>query len=149
MSELEKLKKEWDLLKHKVGYIAADFYEQGTRILIMRGPASWCAYIGIPLDHPLANYEYDDIPLQCHGGLTYAGEGGGGWPKGWFWYGWDYGHSGDMFGFADSKTREITSQFDHSKDKMWTADEVKEEARQVAWDFAMLKKLAERIKNDH
>lgn len=138
----------WDLLQHEVGYIAADFYEKGVRVLIMRGPAAWCAYVGVPIDHPLTDFGYDDIPLNCHGGLTFAGKGkkDSGWPEGWFWFGWDYGHVGDRFGFADPKARALISSFDHSDEKMWTAEAVKQEAQMVAWDFAKLKKLAERIK---
>lgn len=137
--------KEWDLLNHKTGYIAHDICQDGARIIVMRGPAAWCAYLGVPKDHPLAGLDYDDIPLDCHGGLTYASEGKGHWPSDRYWYGWDYSHAGDKFGFDDPKAQAITEAFPQEKEKQWTADEVKAEALQTMWDFKRLMRLAEKI----
>ena len=33
-----------------------------------------CCYLGIHNTHPLANKDYESIPLNVHGGLTYSGE---------------------------------------------------------------------------
>jgi len=143
---MSKTETEWDLLQHEVGYIAEDFYEQGVRVLIMRGPAAWCAYVGIPSDHPLANFNYDDIPISCHGGFTFGGEGKkkSGRSEGWYWYGWDYAHCDDKCAYD---VDDIGKRFCRANEKAWTAKEVKQEAIMVAWDFARLKKLAERIKS--
>ena len=86
----------WEELKQKeVGAILHDEFDEGLRFIIMRGPASLCAYVGVPLDHPLAGHSYGDLPMEAHGGLTYADKGEGKWPEGFFWYGWDYAHYGD------------------------------------------------------
>ncbi len=46
-------------------------------------------YVRIPLGHPWYGLEYDAIPAEVHGGLTYADK-----HDGW-WIGFDCGHSGD------------------------------------------------------
>ena len=130
----------WEVLDLEVGEIVEDFYEKGIgiRIIIMRGPVSLCAYLGIPLTHPLAGFDCYDINLACHGGLTFASDK---WPegKGLYWYGWDYAH-------CDDATIYQYEYPDMDKNgKRWTIEEVKEEARGVAWDFARLMRLAERI----
>ena len=86
------------------GTILVDSYENGVRYLIMRGPVALCAYIGVPIDHPLAGFGYDDLPdIGTHYGLTFSSEGDDEYrPKDWHWYGWDFGHSGDM-SFYDRK----------------------------------------------
>src|SRR5688572_17088313 len=92
----------WDaVVSAPVGHIFEDRHEDGVRFLIMRGPAALCAYVGVPDSHPLAGQSYDDMPIQCHGGLTYGDNGGDKWPKGWYWYGWDYAHSGDRSVYTD------------------------------------------------
>jgi len=78
------------------GTIYKDFMVLGVRCLIMRGPGALCAYLGIPLNHTLAYKDYDDVDLDVHGGLTFAGSGEDGYrPKGYWWFGWDYAHSND------------------------------------------------------
>jgi hypothetical protein len=105
--------------------------DEGTpiarRALILEGGASLCAYVGIPADHPLAGRNYDDMPLECHGGLTFgdAGSKRGPWPAGWYWYGWDYAHLGDITRY-DRKYRTIDPDAHE-----WTVEEVEAEARQV------------------
>ena len=57
----------------EVGRIVFDKFEDGIRFIVMRGPASWCAYVGIPNDHPLAGFDYDSLAdINAHGGLTFA-----------------------------------------------------------------------------
>lgn len=136
----------WEVLDIPVGTVLKDFYEEGVRVLVVRGPASLCAYIGIPKNHPLAGFCSDDIPLSCHGGLTYSGEGIKGSPGGHYWYGWDYAHLGDACVYQyDKETGAYVYDYQGEKDKKWTVDEVVEEARWVAWDFVKLAKLAEAI----
>lgn len=104
-----------------------DRIEDGIRLVVTRGPCSWNGYLGVPSDHPLAGHLYDDLPLDCHGGLTFADEGNGKtFPKGWFWYGFDYAHLGD-----DNHT----------------VEDVIKEVERVAWDFRKLARLAEKIAN--
>lgn len=135
----------WEVLDIAPGTIVSDEYVEGVRVIVMRGPVALCAYLGIPSSHPLAGYSYDDIPLQCHGGLTFGKEGDGPfWPKEFYWYGWDYGHAGDRATYSyESPLKEKFSLRDNEKE--WTVKEVKEEARWVAYDCARLMKLAENI----
>ena len=92
----------YDLLSHKElaeiksATILEDATHEGIRYIIMRGPASLTAYLGIPLDHPLTKVDYDDIDLGVHGGLTFAGAGDGLRPEELYWIGWDYGHCFDI-----------------------------------------------------
>lgn len=121
------------------GKVFYDAFEDGIRVLVLRGPFHMCAYLGIPEDHPLAGFSYDDIPLRVHGGLTYSGEGVTGAPEGFHWFGWDYGHAGDKCVYHDGIP-------DHHKDSHgWTPKEVIAEAKEAVWDFRRLVLLAERI----
>ncbi len=107
--------------------------DEGTplarRALILAGPmGSPVAYVGVPSGHDLAGKSYDDIPLECHGGLTFADEGGrGNWPAGWYWYGWDYAHSGDFMSFAPKLGGH-----------RWTIEEVEAETRKVMDQLGIL-----------
>ncbi|OGK35114.1 hypothetical protein A3F59_02670 [Candidatus Roizmanbacteria bacterium RIFCSPHIGHO2_12_FULL_38_13] len=132
----------------EIGRIVYDVFDEGIRFIIMRGPYHWCAYIGIPVEHPLAGMSYDDMSINAHGGLTFSAKGGGKkkneedilWPEGYWWYGWDYGHSGDY------------SHFEHRPEKMmeddkdWTIDEVIKDSMDTIYDFKKLLKLAGKIK---
>ena len=61
------------------------------------------AYVELPQNHPYYNVDYDNIPIDIHGGLTYCSnqlhtiaddeEGDR------FFIGWDYSHYGDFTGF--------------------------------------------------
>ena len=124
------------------GTILADYYDDGVRILIMRGPASITCYLGVPKNHPLAGFYYDNIPLDCHGGLTFSGEGNKKiWPDGFYWYGFDYAHLGDK-SFYNLRLR-----ISDRSDTAWTVKEVKKDIWTAVYEFKKLMKLAENIKN--
>jgi hypothetical protein len=124
------------------GTVYEDGYENGVRFLIMRGPGSLCAYMGVPNDHPMAGFGYDDLPgMEVHGGLTYSSEGKAGtsWPEGWFWYGWDYSHSGDK-SFYDLREDLFRRGND---DRAWTVADVRKQIWSATYDFAKLCRLSE------
>ena len=126
----------------EVGTIYRDWFENNIRCLVMRGPASLCAYLGIPLNHPLANFNYNDIPLNVHGGLTFGAFGDNEYrPIGYFWYGWDYAHAGDCCFYYNKYP------YLNSDDKKWLVNEVEKEIKEVLWDFEKLVTLAEKITN--
>lgn len=51
-----------------------------------------CGYVGLPKDHIASIIgNCDDIPVQIHGGVTYAGLE----DDGLFWVGFDCSHTGD------------------------------------------------------
>jgi len=116
-----------EIAADKVGAVYYDDqFETDTghpvRFVILRGTASLCAYLGIPVPHPLANRDYDSLSLNCHGGLTYGADhlyGVSEPADGWYWYGWDYAHLGDK-NFWDLQT--VPPRFADSHG--WTPAEV-------------------------
>lgn len=58
---------------------------------------NWCGYVALPKDHEYSLMEYHDVPVDCHGGLTY------GEPRddGRYWLGFDCGHAEDYQPAAD------------------------------------------------
>ena len=139
----------WEILDIPVGEILIDaFIDDTIRYMVMRGPSALCAYIGIPEDHPLAGFDYDDISLDCHGGLTFSSIGDGKLrPFDYYWYGWDYSHLGDAATYYYDKIyKDIFKHHLFGNDKKWTIQEVRDEAYEVAnWDFKRLANLAEKI----
>jgi len=132
----------------KVGTIVFDEFDEGLRFIIMRGPYHWCAYIGIPLEHPLSGFFYGDLNIDCHCGLTFSSIGGGERygkpdprPEGYWWYGWDYGHLGDKSFYGTGKEYEFLEN-----SKNWTIGEVKKDSWKAKYDFKKLMKLSEKIK---
>ena len=33
---------------------------------------AWCGYVGVPAGHPAYGQDYDNVDVDCHGGLTFA-----------------------------------------------------------------------------
>jgi len=129
-----------EVVRAEVGHVFYDAINEGVRIVVMRGPSHLCAYLGVPEAHPLAGFGYDDIPLDCHGGLTFGKAGDSLLAKGWFWYGWDYGHSGDYCTYYDKEPLSKRPR----DEKKWTVEEVTQEAIFACYDFRRLMKLAEK-----
>lgn len=122
------------------GHVFLDRHDDGVRVLVMRGPGSLCAYVGVPLSHPLAGKDYDDVPLSCHGWLTFSREGVGPWPEGWWWYGWDYNHAGDRATYHDALGFSVEGE------TAWTPAMVENDMWSAVSDFKRLARLVERIK---
>lgn len=133
------------IAKDEMGTIYHDEFDEGIRFIVMRGPASLCAYAGIPIKHPLAGKDYDDLPVEAHGGLTFSQKGKGGdgcWPKGYWWYGWDYAHAGDFSFYS------LTGKYSLGLDeKKWIVKEVIEDSWDALYGLMKLMKLAEEIYN--
>ena len=55
-----------------------------------------CGYVGLPKGHKYEGKDYDEIDVEVHGGLTYAGQGNK-YPVDGdeSWIGFDYAHCGD------------------------------------------------------
>lgn len=85
-----------------------------------------CAYIEIPEGHRYYGEVYDEIPLDCHFGLTYADDTGilnGYNYRSGYWIGWDYAHLGDYYcakGYSKSPLL-----------KRWTTEEILAEVKDV------------------
>lgn len=133
----------WEELRQQSsGTILHDEFNEGVRFIVMRGPASLCAYVGIPIDHPLANQGYDDLPIVAHGGLTFASKGRDAWPEGFYWYGWDYAHAGDC-AFYDDEFR-VAGKV--NLDKKWLVKDVIDNSWETLYEFKKLLHLTEAIK---
>jgi hypothetical protein len=125
-----------DYLKLESGTVLVDNTIDDVRYIIMRGPCSLCAYVGIPKGHPLAGVNYDNlynyqIP-RVHGGLTFSDWGNDKYfPNGYWWIGWDYAHYGDM-AFFDY------GSYSYSETFPWTVSEVEAEIKNVLPEFKTL-----------
>jgi len=85
--------------------------ETGLPCLAIRGPmGNWCGYTAVSEGHPAYGKDYDDVRVDAHGGLTYAGKCNGhichtpdpGEPGNVHWLGFDCAHSGDFIPSMDA-----------------------------------------------
>lgn len=63
-----------------------------------------CGYVEIPKSSKYYNVDYDNIPIECHGGLTYSENYLGTIANECeerFFVGWDYAHYMDYVGYYD------------------------------------------------
>lgn len=131
-----------DVVNAEAGFAFLDEFEDGIRFVILRGPASLCAYVGVSPSHPLAGWDYDDLPISAHGDLTYAGTGVYGDGE-TYWYGWDYTHSGDYSTYYDERP---LSGFPRDRNETkWTPAMVYDDSWEARWEFKRLVGLAEKI----
>lgn len=130
-----------EIAQDKIGTVYLDKFDEGVRFIILRGPNSLCGYLGIPTDHPLANRDYESIPVTAHGGLTFSKAGNGEYlPANTYWYGWDYAHAGDRC-FYDLKYPS------HIQEKEWTVELVESDSWQTLYEFGKVMRLAESVAN--
>lgn len=54
---------------------------------------AWCGYVGVSPDHPLFGASYDDVAIEVHGGLTFAGFKD---DDGYYYFGFDCAHAHDF-----------------------------------------------------
>ena len=66
--------------------------------VVNQGGSHPCAYVVLPKGHVFNGVPYDDIPVECHGGLTYGASElrGVKVEDGDYVIGWDYAHWGDF-----------------------------------------------------
>ncbi len=144
-----------ELLNMKPGTILRDWMDGEIRCVILRSSASLCAYLGVEKNHRLANQNYDDVEIECHGGLTFCGEGGEGFlPEGYFWYGWDYAHAYDYPFYNDQFP--LNSMYDNDPemkayrekqkrtDRKWLVEHVEKDMVDSIASFQRLKYRSER-----
>lgn len=147
-TQLSLEEKTWEeILKDETGTVYKDEYDEGVRIIILKGPASLCIYFGFPISHPLSGFDYEDIPVRVHGGFTYAREGDDNClPKGYWWYGADYAHSDDYcFYYDQSPIKEMLHV--HENEKKWLVEDVYNDCWSTIYDIKSLVKLSEKIHN--
>jgi hypothetical protein len=111
----------------EVKTVYSDWEENEYRAIVLRGPLCINGYVGVPESHSLYGKDYNDIDINCHGGLTYSNFGDGKFlPIGYYWFGWDYAHSSDK----------TFSNFDFEiYGHGYAPDEVEKEVREVLDQF--------------
>src|SRR6185312_12086640 len=123
----------WEQISNaKGGHLFLDRFEDGIRFVILKGGSSLCAYAGLPIEHPLSGFNYDDIPVRAHGGLTFCGSDNKHLPTGFYFYGWDYAHSGDYCDYYDRPP--LSEIFSHDEDKKWLVEDVIKDSWETLWD---------------
>lgn len=91
-----------------------------------------CCYLRVPEGHPYYQVDYPNIPLSCHGGLTYSAPGLTVFPseaREGCWIGWDYAHWND-FTFFDP-LRPLPG-------RKWTTEELLADVREAAVELLKL-----------
>lgn len=107
--------------------ILYDGYYKDYYFVIVSYGVHPCAYVKVPKNHAFYKKYYGELDITCHGGLTYSNDLSGIFPNetdSWF-IGWDYAHAGDYLG------TDALFNFDTSKDKKWTTEEIYEEVKEV------------------
>lgn len=98
---------------------------KGFKFAIVSYGTHPCCYVFLPKEHKYYGKSYDEIDIDCHGGLTYSDEELIFNPlvyNDWV-IGWDYAHYNDYMGYYGSDS------FENSK--KWTTEELFEEVKQV------------------
>lgn len=110
-------------LNRKRHFVAAGTAYGFDYYVVNQGGLYPCAYVVLPQCHVFNGAPYDDIPVKCHGGLTYGARGleGVKLEDGEYVIGWDYAHWGDY----------IPTHGTPSYDKQWTTTEIVNEAVNV------------------
>lgn len=78
------------------------WYNEFPCVVVMQDMGFRCGYVGLKEGNAYYGKHYDDIPVDCHGGLTYS-EGflpvlEDSWDnKDLWWIGFDTGHLGDGY----------------------------------------------------
>lgn len=88
-----------------------------------------CAYVELPKDHKYYGKDYADIPIDCHGGITYSGCHDK--ISNSFLIGWDYAHCDDYLYCNSTKFLGSDVQSFLDSGKKWTTEEIFEEVKQV------------------
>lgn len=98
---------------------------KGFKFAIVSYGTHPCCYVFLPKEHKYYGKSYDEIDIDCHGGLTYSDNElifnpliNDDWV-----IGWDYAHYNDYMGYYGSDS------FENSK--KWTTEELFEEVKQV------------------
>lgn len=92
-----KLEEVLDIIQHEPNYETFEY--RGFKVVIKRmmylgGQLN--GYVRIPKAHKFYGKGYDDIPIECHGGLTFAGDLE---KNGDFYIGFDTAHYMDFMPF--------------------------------------------------
>mgnify|MGYP001616638723 CR=1 FL=1 len=128
-------KGEWDNEPDRVDFIHAKF----SCFILRNYLGSWCGYVGVPSNHPYYEKDYNNLDIDVHGGLTYAGSCNEsichipeeGMPDDVWWLGFDTGHYMDIcpsinLTFGDGVYRDMEYMISETKKLAEQLAEVKE-----------------------
>jgi len=119
----------------------------GLPCLIRRSPGVtgvWCGYVAVPPGHPAHGAGYDDVAVDVHGGLTYAGDCDGdegvgichvprpGEPADVYWLGFDCGHAFDICPALEARYRDLATRDQVYRDLAYVTAETESLAEQLA-----------------
>ncbi len=98
----------WDSEPDRVDFVCAEL-----ACFVLRHPrhGCWCAYVGVPKEHPCYGKEPFAVPAEIHMGLNYGGVCNGlichipepGMPADVWWLGADFGHAFDLCPGVDAR----------------------------------------------
>ena len=115
-------------------------YKNFKYVVVFQNLGHRCGYVGIPKGHKLYEVHYDDIPVDCHGELTYSdfsdilGQGD------LWWIGFDCAHYNDGIDlnslvkyFGTKFAIEILDAICYraKRGHVWTKDECVEECKKI------------------
>jgi hypothetical protein len=109
------------------GHAALEWEAHGLSCAIKNGYVALCGYVKVPDGHPCERLWYDDVKVDVHGGLTFRCK-----VKDGSWFGFDCGHFGDWWGYAEK------GHAFENPGKIWTIDDVKAETERLAEQLAKL-----------
>lgn len=109
--------------KHKPHFVAAGVAYGFDWYVLNNGGSHPCAYVVLHKGHIFNGVPYEEIPINCHGGLTYGYNQliGVKLEDGEYVIGWDYAHFGDY----------QACMFEPDNEKKWTTSEIVDEVVDV------------------
>lgn len=129
IQEKSKLEKVLDIIQHEPNYETFEY--RGFKVVIKRmmymgGQLN--GYIRIPKAHKYYGKGYDDIPIECHGGLTFAGdlESDGDW-----YIGFDTAHYQDYMPFMQMTIGHHKFTELHDNEQYRDIDYVRNECKRI------------------
>jgi hypothetical protein len=119
------------------------FEHEGINCLVQRNQmGALCGYCEIPKGHKYFAGDYDDIPYEAHGGLTYSEYG----PLG-FWIGFDCAHSYDVVPACENMLIEIQNKM-RQRLRLESSRIFERSYKNIEFVKQQCMKLAEQIKSD-
>jgi hypothetical protein len=100
INALERVKRIFAKIKSEPNFFEGEYKGYHYRIVRTETMGILCGYVGIPKGHRYYKKKnYDDIDIDCHGGLTFSD-----WhylpdPEHLWWIGFDCGHAWDFVPF--------------------------------------------------
>jgi len=121
--------------------VCKEWSAHGLLCRVLDGPLkNFNGYVAVPKGHVAWGVDYDDLPIEVHGGLTFGqvGRNSDNWPDdSLWWFGFDTYHAGDYV--------EYTSEIKIDGRK-WSLEDVIGETETMAAQFS---KMAQKVFLDY